>query len=118
VQVKTALLDAEHRRVLAQPLAYASAADLELRAEAVQSGNPDSLAALTEARSLYDRALRLDPNSPGALMGRALATGNQLDLDPHVDHDRLVREYEEMSARVVAAAGHDARAWNIRADAL
>jgi len=63
VQVKTALLDAEHRRVLAQPLAYASAADLELRAEAVQSGNPDSLAALTEARSLYDRALRLDPNS-------------------------------------------------------
>ena len=35
VQVKNALIGAEHRRVLAQPLAHASAADLELRADAL-----------------------------------------------------------------------------------
>src|SRR6185295_9369596 len=78
----------------------------------------DSLAALTEARKLYEQALRLDPNLVEALMGHALAVGAELDLDPRADHDRLVREYDEMSARVVAAAGHEARAWNIRADAL
>ena len=53
-----------------------------------------------------------------ALMGQALAVGTTLDLDPHADHDRLVREYEEMSVRLVAVAGREARAWNIRADAL
>ena len=51
-------------------------------------------------------------------MGQALTVEGRLDLDPHVDHDRLVREYEEMSAHVVAVAGREARAWNIRADAL
>lgn len=51
-------------------------------------------------------------------MGQALAVGRTLDLDPHADHGRLVREYEEMSVRLVAVAGREARAWNIRADAL
>jgi tetratricopeptide (TPR) repeat protein len=60
----------------------------------------------------------LDPNLTIALMGKTFAVGQILDLDPHADHDRLVREYEDMSARLVAAAGRDARAWNIRADAL
>jgi tetratricopeptide (TPR) repeat protein len=51
-------------------------------------------------------------------MGKTLAVGRILDLDPHAERDRLVREYDEMSARLVAVAGREARAWNIRADAL
>jgi len=118
VQVKNALFDAEQRRVLAEPVAGASAADLALRADAVIANDPESISALAEARKLYDQALRLDPNLTTALMGQTLAVGSTLDLDPHADHDRLVREYEEMSARLVAVAGREARAWNIRADAL
>ncbi len=118
VQVKNALSDAEQRRVLAAPVAGASAVDLTLRADAVTANNPESISALAEARKLYDQALRLDPNLTMALMGQALAVGTTLDLDPHADHDRLVREYEAMSVRLVAVAGREARAWNIRADAL
>jgi tetratricopeptide (TPR) repeat protein len=118
VQVKNALFDAEQRRVLAEPVAGASAADLALRADAVTANDPESISALAEARKLYDQALRLDPNLTMALMGQTLDLGRTLDLDPHADHDRLVREYEEMSARLVAVAGREARAWNIRADAL
>jgi TolB-like protein len=118
VQVKNALFDAERRRVLAQPVAGASAADLTLRADALAETDRGSIGALAEARKLYDQALKLDPNLTMALMGQTLAVGRTLDLDPHADHDRMVREYEEMSARLVAIAGREARAWNIRADAL
>ena len=118
VQVKSALIGAEHRRVLAEPLDRASASDLVLRADAVQENSGDSLGALDESRKLYARALRLDPNSAQALMGQALTIGSQLDIDPNADHDRLVREYEDMTVRLVAVAGNEARAWNIRANAL
>ena len=119
VQVTNALLDAERRRILAQPIANASATDLALRADALQEIEAaPSLATLAEARRLYDTALRLDPNLPSALMGRALTVSSKLDLDPRTDRYALVREYEEMSARLVAAAGSEARSWNIRADAL
>jgi adenylate cyclase len=119
VQVKSALIDAETRRVLAQPIANASAMDLTIRADAlVQMDAVGSLTTLAETRKLYDAALRLDPNLPEALMGRALTVSGRLELDPRTDHDALVREYEELSARLVAAAGNTARAWNIRADAL
>jgi len=116
--VKNALIDAERRRVLAQPVGNLSASDLALRADAIQQNNPASLTALAESRMLFDEALRRDPTLTEALMGQALTLGYLLDVDPHADHDRLVREYEEMSARVVAVAEREARAWNIRADAL
>ena len=118
VQAKNALYDAERRRVLAEPVAGASAADITLRADALIETNPESIIALAEARKLYDQALKLDPNLTMALMGKTLAIGHTLDRDPHADHNRLVREYDEMSARLVAVGGREARAWNIRADAL
>ncbi len=118
VQAKNAVFDAEQRRVLAEPVAGASAADLTLRADALIANDPNSMSALAEARKLYDQALKVDPNLTMALMGKTLAVAQTLDLDPHADRDRLVREYEDMSARLVAVAGREARAWNIRADAL
>ena len=116
--VQNALIDAEGRRVLSRPITDLSAEDLALRAEAVQQNDPHSLTALAEARKLFDEALRRDPTLADALMGQALAVANTLDLDPRADRDRLVQEYEEMSVRLVAVAGREARAWNIRADAL
>ncbi len=118
VQAKNALYDAEQRRVLAEPVAGASAADLTLRADALLANEPESIGVLAEAGKLYDQALKLDPSLTMALMGKTLLIGGTLDRDPHADHDRLVREYEDMSTRLVAVAGREARAWNIRADAL
>jgi class 3 adenylate cyclase/TolB-like protein len=118
VQAKYALYDAEQRRVLAEPVAGASAADLTVRADALLANDPESTSAPAEARKLYDQALKLDPSLTTALMGKTLLIGSTLDRDPNADHDRLVREYEDMSARLVAVAGREARAWNIRADAL
>ena len=118
VQAKNALYDAEQRRALAEPVAGASAADLTLRADALLANEPESIGVLAEAGKLYDQALKLDPSLTMALMGKTLLIGGTLDRDPRADHDRLVREYEDMSARLVAVAGREARAWNIRADAL
>ncbi len=118
VNVRAALVDVEARRVLAQPIADLSASDLSLRADAVQSRDPQSPTALAEARKLYGQALRLDPMQTQALMGLALTVAETLDRDPGTDHDRLLQEYDVMSERLVAAAGSEARAWNIRADAL
>ncbi len=84
----------------------------------LQLREPQSLSVLAEANSLYDRALRLDPNLTDALMGRELVVMATLDLDPHADHDRLVHELDEMSLRLIAVAERQARAWNFRADAL
>ena len=118
VQVKGALLAAERRRILAEPLDRASADDLTWRADALRDSNPDSIDALAQANKLYDRALKLDPNLTSALMGKTLGLGMLLEVDPAVDRDRVIREYADMSARLVAVAGREARAWNIRADAL
>jgi adenylate cyclase len=118
VQVKGALVAAETRRIVAEPLDRASADDLTWRADALTEANPESIDALVQARKLYDQALAVDPNLTSALMGKTLGLGMTLDVDPHADRERLIREYGEMSARLVAAAGREARAWNIRADAL
>lgn len=116
--VRSALHDADSRGVLAKPVSALNANELTIRADAIQVLDRQSLSVLTEARSLYDRALRLDPNLPAALMGKALAVGSTLELDPKTDHDFLLREYDKASARLVVVAERQARAWNIRADAL
>jgi len=117
-QVRTALSDAEAHRVLAQPVSELNAQDLTYRADAILRRDPRSLTVLAEARSLYDRALRLNPTQNDALMGQAEVLQGTLDQDPRADHDRLVRELDEMSVRLVAVAERQARPWNFRADAL
>jgi len=52
------------------------------------------------------------------LMGQSNVLAGILELDPHADRDRLLREYDQMSLRLIAAADREAGAWNIRADAL
>ena len=117
-QLKAALIDAERHRVLALPISTLNADELTQRGDAIQDLSPPSLTVLAEARSLYDKALGLNPNLAAALMSQANALSATLDLDPHADRDRIVREYDEMSLRLVAVAEQEARSWNIRADAL
>jgi adenylate cyclase len=118
-QVKAALIDSEERRVLALPVSALNADELTLRADAIWVREPEpSQKVLEEARSLYDRALQLNPTLTSALMGQANILAELLDRDPGTDRDRLLREYDQMSLRLIAAAGGEARAWNIRADAL
>ena len=117
-QVKSAIVNAERHRVLALPVSALNADELTQRGDAVRDVDPPTLTALAEARSLYEKALRLNPTLPAALMSQANALSRTLDLDPNADRDRLTREYDEMSLRLVSVAEQEARSWNIRADAL
>ena len=51
-------------------------------------------------------------------MSQANALAEMLDRDLRADRDVMLREYDQMSLRLVTAAEREARAWNIRADAL
>ena len=118
-QVRAALIDTEGRRVLALPVSALNAEELTERADGILQREPEaSLKVLNEARSLYDKALQLNPTLPAALKGQAIVLAEILDRGPRADHDRLLREYDQMSLRLIGVADREARAWNIRADAL
>ena len=118
-QMRAALMDTERRRVLALPVSALGAEELTDRADAILQREPEpSLKVLDEARLLYDKALQLRPALPAALMSQANLLAEMLDREPHGDRDGLLRSYDEMSRRLIAAADREARAWNIRADSL
>lgn len=118
-QVKAALISIESRRVLALPVSALNAEELTLRADATwEKESEPSLKVLDQARSLYDKALQLNPTLTAALMSQANVLAEIVDRDPGTDRDRLLREYDQTSLRLIAAAEGEARAWNIRADAL
>jgi adenylate cyclase len=118
-QVKAALIDTEWHRVLALPVSALNAEELTERADAIwQRESEPSLTVLDEARSLYAKALQLNPTLPAALMSQGNVLAEILDRDSGANRDRLLREYDQMSLRLIAASDREARAWNIRADAL
>jgi|GEM_PF-2405343 len=117
-QIKGSIHGAAERAVFARPVAGLNAWELTVRADAIQRRDGTSLSVLSEARSLYERALRLNPDLPSALMGKALAVKSSLDLDRTANRDQLIGEYDTASARLVIVAADEARTWNIRADAL
>ena len=115
--VRTALVDAETRRVLAQPVSSLSAPELVLRVLA-QTGQGRTLASVREARKLVDHALELDPNWIPALMVRCDLDDDEIGLDPKADRSRLVREIDEDSARAVSLDANSSEALWWRAIAL
>ena len=117
-QLRTAIVVAEGRRVVALPVAGLSAPELVLRAGASLAPNTSSLAARNEARALTDKALQLDPNSVPALLGRVVLDDFEVSVDPNADRGRLTREMYEDSARAVGLDPNNARAWDRRAHAL
>ena len=122
-RVRNALGGAEVRRAGAPVPPGASAMDLALHARAAHYRTPcavtaDCLMKALEVRKMYDQALRLDPNLVMAMLGRAETLQDQLLLDFHADHDRLVHEYDELTSRAVSEDTNDPRAWLQRAVAL
>ncbi len=118
-QVKGALISAESRRVLALPVSALNAEELTLRGDATwEKESEPTLKVLDQARSLYDKALQLNPTLTAALMSQANVLAEIMDRDPGADRDHLLHEYDQTSLRLIAAAEREARAWNIRADAL
>ena len=95
------------------------AADIARHATAVYAKNSctvaaDCVKAILEAREMYDQALRLDPKLVDAMIGRANTLWNQLWIDLHADHDRLVNEQDEVTSRAVAADSGNSKTWETR----
>jgi len=122
-RVRDFLIGTELRRASGPAPPGASAEDLALRAWAMLQKDPstvaaDSVMAMLEARKILDQALRLDPNLVLAVNFRAETLRAQLELDLHADHDRIVRELDEMSNRAIAVEPYDSVAWVYRTSAL
>jgi tetratricopeptide (TPR) repeat protein len=116
-RLRPALFDAEQKRSAHLPKAAATAMDLVLRADASWDSDK-SLKGLLQARKLYEEALRLDNASAAALMGIGGTLTMQLQDDPAVDHDRVVKELDEISSRAIGADRANPNAWLLRQDAL
>jgi len=122
-RVHKALYAEESRRDSAPLPPGASAEDIARHAAALYAKTNctlrgDCLKATLEARKMFDRALRLDPNLVDAMTGRAHTLNNELWIDLHADHDRLVRELDDVTYRAVVANPNDAWAWQARGWAL
>ena len=122
-RVRNAMGDEETRRDSAPLPPGASAIDLASHAWAVSAKSTctvaaDCVKATLEARKMFDQALRLDPNLVDALNGRANTLNSELWINLHADHDRLVREYDEVANRAVAANPNDSASWLTRGEAL
>jgi TolB-like protein len=116
-RLRPALYDAERKRAAHLPKAAATAIDLIWRGDALWDSDP-SLKGLLEARKLYEAALRLDSGSAEALMSVGWTLDAQLDNDPAVDHDRVVKELDEISSRAIRADRDNPAAWILREHAL
>jgi adenylate cyclase len=117
-QLYDALWAADTARADKPPASNASAVDLALRANYLWAKDPDRLRGALQARELYDRALRLDPNLVWALNGKAQTLSEELSLDPHADHDGLLRQIDDLTVRAVSIDDQDPRVWTGRARAL
>ena len=116
-RLRSALYDAEEKRIAHLPKGGATATELVLRADALWDSD-SSLGGIPEVRTLYEEALRLDPGSAEALKGLGRTLHRQLLDDPAVDHDRAVKELDDVSKRAVRADRHDPNSWQLRDLAL
>jgi TolB-like protein/DNA-binding winged helix-turn-helix (wHTH) protein len=122
-RVGDAINGVERRRAGAPLGPGASAMDLTRHAVATYFkiscvANVDCVKATLEVRQLLDEALRLDPSLVSAMIWRAATLVDQLEGDLYADHDRLVKELDEVSSRAVATDPDAPGAWIFRAYAL
>jgi adenylate cyclase len=116
-RLRPALYDAEEKRVARLPKSDASARELVLSADALWDRDR-SLNGMLEARKLYEGALSLEPGSAEALKGLGWTLYQQLIDDPAVDHDRVVKELDDVSSRAIRADRVDPNPWRLRTRAL
>jgi adenylate cyclase len=116
-QVAAAVENAETNRVLSKPLEQLDAMELVIKASSLYY-QEQSEATAAEIRKLAERALNKNPNLVPALRMVAVAVDMHNDVDPHPDHERYVRETDELSSRAVTIDPRYAGAWSERAAAL
>ncbi len=115
--VAAAVKSAETRRMLSQSIDKLDPMGLVLRGYAVWKDG-QTLPKTLEAQKLYDAALRLDPNFVYALLLQAANWDLLNDVDPNSDHDRMVREMDELTRRAINLDPTNPYAWSNRAGAL
>jgi adenylate cyclase len=122
-RLRNALGEEEVRRDSAPLPPGANAMDVASHAQAVYAKTTCVVSAACamaarEARKMFDQALKADPNLVLALTGRAGTLNDELWMDFRADHDRLVRELEEVTNRAVTVDPNDSSTWSARTGAL
>ncbi len=113
--VHLALWDAERRRLASQPVGDADPLEIVFHAWMVDRSTHDGL---EKAKALCDKAIRLDPDLPAALICKAGTIFNEIDLAQSASRAQLVEAVDALSRRAVALSASDAMAWRVRSHAL
>jgi len=112
--VKTAFF----RRFAGPPPPNAGPPELVWHGGAIMYANNNTVPAALEARTWFDRALRLDPNYVPAIRARWRTLEYELDFAPKPDYVRILREMDELSFRAVSIDIANGTSWQYRTDTL
>jgi class 3 adenylate cyclase/TolB-like protein/tetratricopeptide (TPR) repeat protein len=117
-RIDEVLFGAAVRHADKPPPADASAVEFVLHAHNFWARNPTSVPGAEGAMKFFDQALQRDPSLVSAMIGKFTALYYVIFLDPQADHDRIVKEMEELSLRAATVDERDPSAWYARAIAL
>ena len=113
-----ALIQAELRRVAAQPTRDDSAMGHVMRALALDKTEDDALKVATGMGELLEEALRRDPNFVPALVLRARVLTQQIDYDVRVDRDHVVGRMNDLTSKAMRLNDSQPAIWVLRSIAL
>ena len=113
-----AMLTAEIRRVLAEPLAQSTPVENVVRALALNSTEPDPRQRSAEKERLLEDALARDPMCVPALVGLALALDQRTDHDLAADPVALAQRMLELTTKAVRLNDIHPTTWFLHSGAL
>ena len=104
------LIEAEAKRSQAENPDNPDATDLTMQGFALFYGGVDTLANLTAAQALFERALNAQATYQPALVGRARAMITKANLFPSANHNDLIKKAEADVVRAIALDSLDPQA--------
>jgi adenylate cyclase len=113
-----AVIAAEIRRVLAEPLAQSTPVENVVRAVALDRTEPDPRKRYAEKERLLEDALARDPACVPALMGLAIALDQRTDYDLSADPVALAQRMLELTAKAVRLNEIQPTTWFLHSAAL
>jgi len=118
ILLRQAVYDAEAKRLVSSGANPTTPMEYKIFGDNATGTRFVTLASDRAARRYYEEALKLDSNFVPALISVGYTLLTELDLNPAVDHDKVVQEIDELSKRVVANDAASAPGWQFRAEAL
>jgi len=106
------------RRFAGPPAPNAGPMELTWHGYAVMYRDNNTVSGALGAREWFERALQLDPNFLPAIRGNFHTLMYELEFDPNPDHERILREADELSFRGVSIDNCDPISWFNRTRAL